>query len=910
MAQPSAQEQYLLELVNRFRANPAAEYNFLVNSGDGDVISSLSYFGVNLSVLASQWGSLVAAQPLAWSDQLNSSATAHNQLMINFNQQSHNLPGEPGLSVRINNAGANSYNAVAENIYAYAQSPFHAHAGFAVDWGDNDTNAGNGFGTGIQNPTGHRNNLLNDTYREAGFSLIAENNSATAVGPLVATQHLGDRNTGTSEWLLGVAFRDMDDNDFYSTGEGLGGVTVNISKSGFSTSVQTGLAGGYQTLLPPGTYSVKFSQNGTTLKNFSNVVVGAQSVKKDLLIEVGVAPAAGRGKIVGMQFNDADGDGVQDIGESGIAGRTVFLDGNGNGQLNVGESSVVTDASGVYIFNSLLPGSYQVLPVIPAGRAQTFPNSVSPLGSESFQLDDSTSEGWAAFTPGSDVLVFNQFAVQSGSRTLTSLSVGLSEGGNPTKLLVYQDTDNDGRPDDNEKVREVATALTGTTGFANVAIAPTSVTGTFFVGAFYKGNSTDYTLVPRDKTSPAGKSWQASVVNSNSFPNSFTASLASAHNWLLRANAEGLQPQVVSVKANKTVGGVNFGDRSTSFTGTSGADTLNGTNNADTILGLGGNDLINGLLGNDTIDGGTGNDTILGGGGADILMGGSNTDTLDYSDSQASVVVTLGSNVPSTGGTAEGDVNSGFENLVGSNFADTLLGDAGNNILRGGLGNDLLTGAAGNDTVLGGGGADTMDGGTGTDILNYTESLAAVTVTLSSGTGVGGDAQGDTNIGFERIVGSNFNDVLTGDAAANLLSGGNGDDLLSGGGSSDTLNGEGGNDILIGGGGNDSLTGGAGLDSFQFLAVSDRTDTITDFSGDRIQILGAGFGGGLTTGLLDAGKFVLGTSATTSAHRFVYNNGALYFDVDGLGGASQSLIANVKNGGSPALMSASDIQIF
>jgi Ca2+-binding RTX toxin-like protein len=819
MAQPSAQEQYLLELVNRFRANPAAEYNFLVNSGDGDVISSLSYFGVNLSVLASQWGSLVAAQPLAWSDQLNSSATAHNQLMINFNQQSHNLPGEPGLSARINNAGANSYSAVAENIYAYAQSPFHAHAGFAVDWGDSDTNAGNGFGTGIQNPTAHRNNLLNNTYREAGFSLIAENNSATAVGPLVATQHLGDRNTGTSEWLLGVAFRDMDDNDFYSVGEGLGGVTVNISKSGFSTSVQTSLAGGYQTLLPPGSYSVKFVQNGTTLRTFSNVVVGTQSVKKDLLLEVGVAPAVGRGKIVGIQFNDANRDGIQDIGEGGIAGRTVFIDGNGNGQLNAGESSAVTDANGVYIFNSLLPGSYQVLPVIPAGRVQTFPNT--PLGFEPFQLDDGISEGWAAFTASSDVLVFNQFAVQSGSQTLTSLSVGLSEGGNPTKLLVYQDADNDGRPDDNEKVREVATALTGTTGFANVAIAPTAVTGTFFVGAFYEGNATDYTLVPRDKTAPAGKSWQASAVNSNSFPNSFSASLASAHNWLLRADTDGdgVQPQVVSVKANKTVGGVNFGDRSTTITGTSGANTLNGTNIADTILGLGGNDLINGLLGNDTIDGGTGNDTINGGGGADTLIGGG-----------------------------------------------------------------------------------------GTDVLNYAESSAAVTVTLSSGTGVGGDAQGDTNTGFERISGSNFNDVLTGDALVNLLSGGNGDDLLNGGAGNDTLNGEGGNDILIGGGGSDTLTGGAGLDAFRFLAVSERTDTITDFSGDRIQI--QGFGGGLTSGLLDASKFRLGASATTSAHRFIYNNGALYFDSDGLGGAGQSLIANVRNGGSAALIGASDIQIL
>ena len=101
-------------------------------------------------------------------------------------------------------------------------------------------------------------------------------------------------------------------------------------------------------------------------------------------------------------------------------------------------------------------------------------------------------------------------------------------------------------------------SLTGQSGFANVAIAPTDVNGTFFIGALYEGVSAEYTLVPRDTTTPAGKSWRA--VSSD--PSSFSASLASGYNWLLRANTAGVQGQVVQVKPDETLGGVRFSDRS------------------------------------------------------------------------------------------------------------------------------------------------------------------------------------------------------------------------------------------------------------------------------------------------------------------------------------------------------------
>ena len=119
-------------------------------------------------------------------------------------------------------------------------------------------------------------------------------------------------------------------------------------------------------------------------------------------------------------------------------------------------------------------------------------------------------------------------------------------------------------------------------------------------------------------------------------------------------------------------------------------------------------------------------------------------------------------------------------------------------ILRGLGGNDMLFGGSGNDTLEGGPGADTLIGGPGMDTADYSASAAAVSVNLLTGLGSGGDAQGDILGGIENIVGSAFNDTLTGDNGGNALDGRSGNDTLNGGAGSDTL------------------AGGAGADTFVF----------------------------------------------------------------------------------------------
>jgi Ca2+-binding RTX toxin-like protein len=103
-----------------------------------------------------------------------------------------------------------------------------------------------------------------------------------------------------------------------------------------------------------------------------------------------------------------------------------------------------------------------------------------------------------------------------------------------------------------------------------------------------------------------------------------------------------------------------------------------------------------------------------------------------------------------------------------------------------------------------------------------------VTVDLGAGTGTGGDAQGDTLTGIERVMGSDHNDVLTGDGADNMLIGLGGQDILLG------LDG---NDRLVGGDGWDALYGGADRD----ILIGGEGDDYMDASfGDDKLIGGAG----------------------------------------------------------------------
>ncbi|MDO9304775.1 MAG: hypothetical protein Q7T77_05570 [Sulfuricurvum sp.] len=259
-------------------------------------------------------------------------------------------------------------------------------------------------------------------------------------------------------------------------------------------------------------------------------------------------------------------------------------------------------------------------------------------------------------------------------------------------------------------------------------------------------------------------------------------------------------------------------------------------------------DTIDGLLA--TVHGG--NDTLQGGAGDDYLNAGSGFDTVDYSSSTAKVVVNLGLSGSAGSATGEGtDQLYNIENIIGSNYGDTLAGNELANTINGGIGSDWvdygyassgvsvdlsmvgLTGSAivggGGDadalisienvfgssyddnitdksgtanTLLGlngndiffshnnnTGGTDTYDGGNGTDTIDYSLYSGNLHVTLGGSTNI------DTLINIENITGTAGNDTLVGDTNGNLLKGMDGADTLMGGAGADTLDGGVGQDM-------------------------------------------------------------------------------------------------------------------
>jgi hypothetical protein len=273
---PSAgvQEQYMLDLINRFRQNPAAELTLILNANDANVNNDLAYFHVDRTVLAAQWPTLTAP-PLAWNDSLASAALAHSQAMLAAQDQSHQVANEADAWTRIVNAGYTNYTFLAENIFAFAQSTFEAEASFAIDWGDNPP-------TGIQPSASHRANLMNANLREIGIGIVSAP-SGSVMGPLLFTQDFGNRSTIGNPFLLGNVYDDTNHDGFYEPGEGMAGVTLTITGPAGSFQAITTAAGGYQLQVPAGTYQVTASGGGMPAPVTQNVTVGANNVQADFV---------------------------------------------------------------------------------------------------------------------------------------------------------------------------------------------------------------------------------------------------------------------------------------------------------------------------------------------------------------------------------------------------------------------------------------------------------------------------------------------------------------------------------------------------------------------------------------------------------------------------------------------------
>ncbi|MCC6624027.1 MAG: calcium-binding protein [Deltaproteobacteria bacterium] len=282
--------------------------------------------------------------------------------------------------------------------------------------------------------------------------------------------------------------------------------------------------------------------------------------------------------------------------------------------------------------------------------------------------------------------------------------------------------------------------------------------------------------------------------------------------------------------------GVAYGTAITAYGG-DGNDTMSGGTAADTLSGGAGNDTLRGATDTagdaaaDVLNGDEGDDTFDAGNaanGGDTFNGGAGTDTVSYALRSTAVTVTMGAG-SNDGAALEADTvaadveavvgGSGDDSLTGSSAGDTITGGAGDDSITGGDGDDTLNGGDGDDTFVVGSamdGADVFNGGAGTDVLDWSaRSAVGVTVSIDGVANdgeTGGDEGDNVKSDVEDLIGTDFDDALTGSASNNLFVGGDGDDVMSGLGGNDIF------DESAADSGSDTFNGGLGTDLVDYSA--------------------------------------------------------------------------------------------
>ena len=296
---PNAHEQQLMWLMNRARSNPTAEgiwfatihdryYPFIDRcsrlADDVDfcyVAGAMDNWRVDLDLLQHEFVDYDSKPPAAFDVRLYNAAKAHSDYLIRIDGQAHT-----GQFDRVDDQNF-SYSRARGNVFSYALNANYGHAAFNVDWGPDG-----GDGSGMQSPRGHRLAIMaiDGDYSNVGYAVVAESDSKTDVGPLVITGNYCEANTAVlnhyNRFLVGTVWSDVDGDDFYDPGEGVGGVTVMPDHGAYYAV--TSDAGGYAVpIAQQGIYKVTFSGGGRALSEdvVKTVRIANESVLLDLVTD-------------------------------------------------------------------------------------------------------------------------------------------------------------------------------------------------------------------------------------------------------------------------------------------------------------------------------------------------------------------------------------------------------------------------------------------------------------------------------------------------------------------------------------------------------------------------------------------------------------------------------------------------
>ena len=327
---PTDAEQYMLEAINRARANPAAEGKRLVALAQTDPLFQAATSGWDLNAFLQVISRIAPEPPLAFNTRLNQAAFAQSEAMLQANSQFHSPSGYLTNAAVAHAADGQAYYptgnhwwSTGENVFAYSNgvtgnvSAFvdYFEAGFLIDWGNPDFGHLTNIlapGPGAWSPAsgGHY------PYSEIGIGLLTDvapggppgavNTSPTNlglnVGPDLVTQEFGWRSGNPI--LTGVLFNDQAGTGTYAPGEGIGGAAVRaVGRQGQGTFVATTWAsGGYSLPLPAGTYDVSAAGNPLPYAVSTTVTLGTDNVEWDWGYRLAVADQPVPGDFRGVGF--------------------------------------------------------------------------------------------------------------------------------------------------------------------------------------------------------------------------------------------------------------------------------------------------------------------------------------------------------------------------------------------------------------------------------------------------------------------------------------------------------------------------------------------------------------------------------------------------------------------------------
>jgi Ca2+-binding RTX toxin-like protein len=671
MAELTAQEQYLLELVNRARLDPAGE-------------AARNGIGLN-DGLASGTITADSKQPLASNGSLATAAQGHSQWMLDTDTFSHTGSG-----------GSNAGNRMSAAGYSFTGS---------WSWGENiswrgttgtlnlTTSVGTQHSSLFQSP-GHRENILDPGFREIGVGVrtgVFQGYNASMV-----TENFA--RSGTGNFLTGVAYFDADGDKFYTVGEGRGGIRMDArNSSGALVSTTTAAAGGYQTKLAAGTYDVTFSGGGLSAALGITLAIASENIKLDVMgtdtLGTNVSATLGantRGLVLlGIDDVNATGNSLANSisGNKGAnqinggAGSDTLSGGAGNDVfiLKAGQANgdVITDFTG----NGSSAGDTMRFEGYGTGATLTnvsgnqwrvsgggFTETITITGAVA--SSDVTFDGSTSTLPGGS----GGGQTETGGATAGADTLAGTTGGDTIDGLAGNDRITGDAGDDRLTGSDGNDTLLGGTGNDVMigGLGADSMAGS-------SGNDTYGVDATTDRVT------EASGGGADTVQSSITYTLGSyVENLTLLAGA----------------GSING-------TGNSSNNVMVGNEGNNSLASGSGNDSLTGAAGADTLNGGSGNDTMIGGAGNDYYYVGSTGDLVSENSGegtdtvQAGISYTLGANL-------ENLILSGSSGIGGT-------GNTGNNLLTGNAAANSLSGSSGNDTLRGAGGNDVLNGGTGSD---------------------------------------------------------------------------------------------------------------------------------------------------------------------------------------------------